>query len=713
MIRSGPVKSAALQAALIVGAAVLMLGGGRRDFDVPLRFSGDGLIFQALSKGTYDNGWWWHNPWLSAPSSYDALAFPANANVDQALVRVASLFARSPALALTVAWIGSLALGGLIAGACFRRLGLSPLASFVFGTLYGLSPYALYRDVSHFNLLSYLVPLPCTLALVLACDRTTVLGRRTTVGLMAACCLLGFNYSYYAFFGCFFVVVAGLAGSLVHRSWRPGMLGVAATLLVGTCTALNLLPSFRSWQEHGRPTIIRSKTPAEADVYGLKIRHLVSPLFEHTFPPFRAWTAREARAAYPLDNENMVSRLGFVATVGFLVLLAAVMLPERTGGLRDGPLLLAAARMNLAGLLLATLGGFGSLFNLLLTPEIRAYNRVTPFLAFFSLLAAGALFDAASFTSKPRRSIVLAAIVLLLGLADHAHALRRLNMAHPEIAGEFARLKALVGHLEAALPPRAMVFQLPLTRYLNDDGRARMKPYENLRPYVVSRQIHWSYPALSNSQVAWQERVAKLSIPQLLPVLRSQGFVALLVDGYGYGDAGRALVDSALALLGPASILARDERYVALDLRGVDASVTPADLGSPPQPVSGLLPRCANGVTATLDQIGDWRAPFDGRPLPVPRSRDLYVVGWAVMLAERICPEAVELEIDGRLFVTEAQPRGDVARYFHVPALLDSGFRATLPLATFEPGLHRLSVRAIEPGGGCYRQGPERPLLLE
>jgi hypothetical protein len=45
------VKSAALQAALIVGAAVLMVDEGRRDFDVPLRLSGDRLIFPALSKG--------------------------------------------------------------------------------------------------------------------------------------------------------------------------------------------------------------------------------------------------------------------------------------------------------------------------------------------------------------------------------------------------------------------------------------------------------------------------------------------------------------------------------------------------------------------------------------------------------------------------------------------------------------------------------------
>ena len=40
------------------------------------------------SKSTIDNGWWWFNPMLGAPFGLDELAFPANSNVDQAIVWV-------------------------------------------------------------------------------------------------------------------------------------------------------------------------------------------------------------------------------------------------------------------------------------------------------------------------------------------------------------------------------------------------------------------------------------------------------------------------------------------------------------------------------------------------------------------------------------------------------------------------------------------------
>jgi phosphoglycerol transferase len=698
---------AAAHALAVAAAAVAMLGGPGRDFSVPLRFSGDGLVFGALSKGTFDNGWWWTNPWLSAPSTFDALAFPANANLDQLLVRGASALTGSPALALTSAWIASLALGAVLAAACLQRLGLSLPLSLALGTLFGLSPYALYRDVDHFSLLTYLVPLPCTLALLLAADRLPAARDRRLALLVAGCGLLGFNYVYYAFFGCFFLLVGGVLGSLSGRSLRPLRVGCAAVALVVACTALNLQPSLRSWREHGRPVAIRDKVPAEAEVYGLKVRHLVSPLFEHSFPPFRAWTTREARAAFPQDTENTTSRLGALGTLGFLALLLITLAPEAAARLPDPALALAAGRLVLAGLLLATTGAFGSLFNLLVTPEIRAYNRIAPFLAFLSLLGLGALVQRAV---RGRKALAWTAAVVLaaLGCADQAHALRRLNMQHAATAAEFAAVRQLVGALEARLPGRAQVLQLPFTSYLNDGGRARMKPYDHFRPYLASRSLHWSYPALSNQQVEWQARMAALSTPRLLAAARSAGFSAVLVDRHGYPGGARRVLEQARGLLGTESVLASDERYVALDLRALDASLVPATDAGAGEPLTAGLPRCDGAFTANFDQVGPWRAPFDALPLRLA-ARTVPAAGWA-LLPGATAPEAIELVVDGEPVATLPERREDVARYFGIPAAAESGFRAELRLGALERGPHRLAIRAVEPGGRCYREGRVTPI---
>ena len=119
----------------------------------------------------------------------------------------------------------------------------------------------------------------------------------------------------------------------------------------------------------------------------------MSPIRNHSFPLVSDWSVLEQGARYPLENENTSARLGLIATVGFVALLAGVFAPRIASALSDDPLFLNAGRLTLAAVLLGTIGGFGSLFNLLVAAEIRAYNRVEPFIAFLSLVAIAILAD--------------------------------------------------------------------------------------------------------------------------------------------------------------------------------------------------------------------------------------------------------------------------------------------------------------------------------
>ena len=114
--------------------------------------------------------------------------------------------------------------------------------------------------------------------------------------------------------------------------------------------------------------------------------------------------------------------------------------------LPDGSLFVNAGRLTLAALLLATVGGFGSLFNLLVSPEIRAYNRVTPFICVSSRLVAIALIaDTAPGRRRGRRrsgdgcrrALVAA---LLIGLYDDAQVAVPLNRGHEDIRQEWTAL---------------------------------------------------------------------------------------------------------------------------------------------------------------------------------------------------------------------------------------------------------------------------------
>jgi phosphoglycerol transferase len=546
-------RTAARQAGLALAEAALafatlwvFLEGWRRDFRVPVYFSHDALEYLMQVKGTIENGWWWIHPRLSAPGTFVQVLYPSNPSIDQAIVWLVQIGSDAAGLVINLSWMIMVALSATIAGHCLRLLGISLPISVAAGLLFALSPYALYRNIDHFSLAIYLVPVPCTIALLLSSGRFGDITRGERGLLMGGCALVGFNYPYYAFFGCFIILAAALIGVSIN-GWRQGLRhGLACIGIICVATALNLAPSLFARAQYGKPASIVQKVPAESEQYGLKVRQLISPVLHSSFQPFSRWIALEEEARFPLETENTGSRLGVLAAIGFLMLLGALLVPDLAGMASDRVLFLTTGRLTLALLLLATVGGFGSLFSLLVSPDIRAYNRVTPFISFFALLALALASDKwlRYFTHRRARQVAAAALtaVLIAGLVDLRGAAFPLNRDYYWWRLEWVGIQKLVDVLEQRLPDGAMVFQMPVLTYLAETGRERMRPHDHVKPYLASRHLHWSYPALSDDIVRWQQQVARLSPPDLVQALNLHGFRALLIDRNGYADRGAGLL---------------------------------------------------------------------------------------------------------------------------------------------------------------------------
>jgi len=715
LFRSLDLVLALIQANVIGGSLFLYLRGWRRDFHVPLGFTIDSLFYLMQAKSTVDNGWWWFNPMVGAPFGLDELAFPANGNVDQAIVWTVSRFLADAITAINLTWLVMVVLSGLAATWCMRRLGISRASAFVGGTLFALSPYALYRNIAHFGMVIYVVPFVCTAALQLASGRLPSRGYMKGSGLVVllGCLLLSFNYVYYPFFGCFFILLATIVGWANDR--RASILRGGALILIVLvgATILNLAPSVYSWHARGKPVILVDKYPAQAELYALKVRTLVSPAFEHAFPPFRRWTEKEAYAQFPLETENMTSRLGSVGTVGFLGLLALLIVPAAPLRLQHYRILLAGAQLTIAGILLATVGGFGSLFSLLVSPQIRAYSRICPFLEFFALVAVGMAIDAV----PKRRATRLAAasLVLAVGLVDQSMAAAGMNREYLQLVGEMPNLRGFVHQLERKLPPQSMVLQLPFRQtYLNDSGVARMQPYEHFKLYLVSHQLRWSFPALSNEQVAWQQAAAALD-PTFLPhQMVREGFSAIVVDRYGYQDNGTGVLAAIRAGLRDEDVVAETERYVALDIRRLAAmGRARTRLTTELSPATISMRACDGQAIGAIEQIGSERVPF-GPVTAVRGSRPLKVSGWAIDNKHRADAAAVDIVVDARPYPSfYGSDRTDVAAVYGSPAFSESGFTGEIPGNTLRAGQHALSVRVVSSNRDCYYPLPALAISVD
>lgn len=547
----------------------------RHNLEVPIDYRGDTIFFLAIVKAIIKEGWWWHVRSLSAPSGADLVAMPIIGNLDCLVIKLFAQFTNSVGLLLNLYWFTTIVLAGLISTWCMRRLGVHRLVAFVFGILYAFSPHIYYRHTGHLMLTHHLIPFVATLAVLLAAGRDQSLRRSTLHALIAGCVLLGFSYVYYAFFSCFVLVVGGIIGFLRTRSSRTaGIAALAIALVVLACVA-NYIPSFRSWiSEPGGRTFLTYKSAAEADIYGLKIRDLITPSPRSPIPVFANIAAKVQAAHFPQDNEIRLARLGTIASVGFVLLLAVNFLPRAPHLGPSLELLKALGALTLACVLLGTVGGFGSIFNLLVRPDIRAYNRISIFIVFFSLAGvAVAMTKLLSIASSElwagAATVVGLAVLLLFGITDQNEAYI-LNSKRGEDEWKFRLQSEFVRRIEKEVPRNAMIYQLPHLAYGDGDNSAVAHPrvdapaHEEL--FVVSNSVRWSWPAISAEDISFARRVEELNASDLVDTLYNRGYQGVYIDSFGYQDDGVKLIKGLSDYLGRSPIQSSDMRYVFFPL---------------------------------------------------------------------------------------------------------------------------------------------------
>lgn len=576
-------------------------GGGTNSYDSIYGSSAlmpDVLLILPLVKATLERGSHWRNERMGAPGVSELYDFPVIDHVHFALIWLlgqvdwiaaiafllvpfALLFRRVPpdralgigtGLAL-VLYLGIHLIRGsagarylnyvevynlyylltyplttLTAMYAFRRLGLSLPMAGLGGILYAFLPYHYLRGEAHYFLAAYwMVPLSWLPALDLCRGRlpffrlepggTYCLSLRSGPGarqilLAAATASAG---AYYAFFACAIYAFAGLYSWIALRTWRAAASSVLLVGFVAFFGLLNHLPSFLHAREFGR-NAITNRLADEAEIYGLKFAHLVLPVDGHNLIELGRIKSRYNSSQRPLQTENTCATLGFVGAAGFLFLLVCVFSPSRRGW-PYGPL----AAFNLVLFLYGTIGGFSSVFNLLVFDQIRCPNRVSIYMAFICLFAALYPLDRflLSRTGRARKFRIPAIVGLgILGIADQTPT----AWFSPQIveiaetnAKRFRDDRDFFALIEERMEPGARIFCMPYMRFPEEPPLHDMNTYEHARGYLHTNTLVWSYGAIKNRETdAWQMHVYHGRRDQILRKLVVRGFDGIFIDKRGY-----------------------------------------------------------------------------------------------------------------------------------------------------------------------------------
>ncbi len=553
-------------------------------FRIPLTYQGDAMFYHLLVKTGVDHGWFLDNESLAAPGKLDLRDVPgSDNNFYFLLLKLASLVTSHYPLVINFFFLLGFPLTVVSALFVLRQFKVSWGVAVFASLLYTFLPFHFARGQHHLFLSAYyFVPLAVMVTLWICRDELASRDEQTgrmrvswrdpkLVFSLVLCVFIGSAGYYYAFFACFFLLLGGAIAALCKKDARALLLPACLVVLTFAVVAINLLPSVSRFSDQGSVHFVR-RLAGEADVYGLRIAQLVLPVRWHRIE----WLS-DVKVDYnmrPLINENDDASLGVIGVLGFLGLLWWLFFrkPE-IGRLNEGGVRGMFNHLSLltgAALLLGVIGGFGSLVAFFGLPQIRAYNRVSIFIAFFALFAVALWLDGFSrrfVLSRGRRIAFHAVLTLLLLLALLDQVSPRFRPDYRRLTDEYMSDEVFVKKIEAGAPSGAMVFQLPVMSFPENPKVNRMSDYDLVRGFLHSRQLRWSYGMIKGREGdIWLRMITAKPAEEMVESLAWAGFSGVYIDRFGYYDNGAKIESDLSTALSVTPIISPNERLVFFDL---------------------------------------------------------------------------------------------------------------------------------------------------
>ncbi len=495
---------------------------------------------------------------MGAPFGFSFYDFPMAESFHALIIQIIGIFTKDVALVTNLFYILGYVLSACTALFVFRQRHLPTFPAIGMSLLFAFLPHHYRRGEQHLFLSAYyLIPLVVLVLLWLANgEPVLVRSARSKLGFtltrkglasIVISVLLGSGGVYYAFFSAFFLGVIALSCVIHRRKLSAAIPAAVVTGVLVLSLLINLAPSMMYHRQHGYNTEVAARSPAEVEFFSLRIADLLLPISGHRIP-FLASVKSMATAPPPVPEGTTMASLGVIGSIGFLSLLAIAMYHPFARDSRD---LQALSALNLAALLLATIGSAGSLFALIVSSKIRAYSRISVFIAFFAFLALLILIDKLGVTrlnsvlARRTYSTVIGG-VLLAGLWD-------LTPVRPPLTTESFTYKSdrgFIESIESLVPRGALVFQLPYMSFPEASPINQLEGYDHFRGYLYSHHLRWSFGVMAGRDAdIWECNTAGMPFPEMFAAIRKAGFKGIYVDRFGFSDNGAYVCDRLSQLL--------------------------------------------------------------------------------------------------------------------------------------------------------------------
>ena len=523
----------------------------------PLLQYGDALGVYATAKQITETGWFYHTDLLGAPYIQDSLSATSGILLD-----ANNIFIWLYCLLLGGNWIKAVNyyyfslffINAISAYYVLRKLKIQNVIAVFSGLAFGFSFFIFARHIGHLCLSAFfVVPLAILVCIWIFFDEDFLrfkgfFEKKENLVAVFIAFLLAISFAYFPYFACFFFAVAAFSGFVKGNGLYSVISAFKMIFLTGFFFGLNKI-SFIIQILSGETTgeeIARS--PIGVEYYGLKIFKMLLP--PNGFYSARLQSVQEIyKAGAPVSGEAM-EYIGVMAAMGFIFLLVCLFVRKkesetfRTLGL--------LSELNIAAVLLGSVGGFSMVIAFFVTDYIRCYNRICIFITFIGILAIAivlnSFYDNIAKNEWQRIAVLgYGAVVALLTVYTNS-AYIDFPAAEPIWDEEEDWIKTI----DDQLPDGAMVYQLPFVKYPENGPVNDMGDYELYDGYLHSDNIRWSYGAYTGTEAyEINEAISHMDVQDMVDNLVMCEYDGIYIDARAYEeDELKELTDGITGVLG-------------------------------------------------------------------------------------------------------------------------------------------------------------------
>jgi len=524
---------------------------------IPWSYDGDGLMTYQTAQTIKENGWVLNNSRLAAPFSgqfHDLMTFYTD-NIAFLFFKLLLFFSNNIWLSVNLGYIFNCIVISFSSYLVMRSLNINYHIAMLASLTYALSTYFFFRGILHYFLSMYQF-VPLSILLCIWCFKDDVFFTLNTsffkyykniLAVIFSLLIAENGNGYYPFFTCFFLLITGLIKSnfKINRKSMPALFLV---FLIGVLFILNLTPHFLYDFVHNKNTHITHRYPMEAELYGLKITQLFLPPNAHRIPVVGTLISKYNNGI--LINENSWGFLGLFGSFGCIILLLNLFILDHKHDNRKVIFLLS--RLNLAGILLATIGGFSSLFALLITPQLRAYNRISIFLLYFGILTVSLFFNTFLQNITKVKKLVFLCLIFTFSflniLFQYPYGFSKKTNLASSFGSSFTSDAEFIKFIEDTMPKGAMIYQFPYMKFPEGGPINNLGDYRLLIGYMHSKKLKWSYGATRGRYPDhWHQIVNSLPIDTKIRILSIVGFEGIYIDRRAYTSSELKILEQSLS----------------------------------------------------------------------------------------------------------------------------------------------------------------------